>query len=170
LGHYEHARPCRERARARAPRAPKKIHQPSNDIMEAGCHNLQRRQKLTTGNTCTQVHCRCINLYCSNFPPYSEGARAGAFLCSREVGGEGQYGSSGETSYVERCVTGKSTTRTTDLTKQSTSLHHYRYFLHVKIFTCQNLTGQNYLNTNYYSVTIRILSCILSICVNLVRA
>jgi hypothetical protein len=29
-GRYEHARACRERARA--PRAPKKIHQPSNDI------------------------------------------------------------------------------------------------------------------------------------------
>jgi hypothetical protein len=41
-----------------------------------GCHNLQGRQKLTTGNTCTQVQCRCINLYISNFPLYSEGARA----------------------------------------------------------------------------------------------
>ena len=51
--------------------------------LEAGCHNLQGRTKLTTGNTCTQVQCRCINLYCSNSPPYSGGcaAAAGAFLC-----------------------------------------------------------------------------------------
>ena len=50
-----------------------------------GCHNLQGRQKLTTGNTCTQVQCRCINLYISNFPLYSEGARPGAaFLCTRK--------------------------------------------------------------------------------------
>jgi hypothetical protein len=31
LGRYEHVRACRERARA--PRAPKQIHQPSNDII-----------------------------------------------------------------------------------------------------------------------------------------
>jgi hypothetical protein len=35
-GRYEHARSCRERARA--PRAPKKLHQPSNDIFEILAH------------------------------------------------------------------------------------------------------------------------------------
>ena len=46
---------------------------------------LTGEKKLTAGNTGTQVQCRCINLYCSKFPLYSEGARAGAaFLCTRK--------------------------------------------------------------------------------------
>jgi hypothetical protein len=46
------------------------------------CTQLTGEKKLTIGDTCTQVQCRCINLYCSNFPLYSEGARAGAFFCT----------------------------------------------------------------------------------------
>jgi hypothetical protein len=48
---------------------------------------LTGEKKLTTWSTGTQVQCRCtsINLYCSNFPLYSEGARAGAFKMHRKI-------------------------------------------------------------------------------------
>jgi hypothetical protein len=39
-------------------------------IPRRGVSQLTGEKKLTTGNTRTQVQCRCINLYCSNFPPY----------------------------------------------------------------------------------------------------
>jgi hypothetical protein len=47
---------------------------------------LTGEKKLTTWNTCTHVQCRCINFYCSNFPPYSEGARAGPLYRSTGIG------------------------------------------------------------------------------------
>jgi hypothetical protein len=86
-----------------------------------GCHNLQGRQKLTIGNTCTQVQCRCINLYISNFPLYSEGARA----CGPHARVAYCWFGKTELGTLRTCARVRRARARAARTKQSTSLHHY---------------------------------------------
>jgi hypothetical protein len=67
-------------ARARALRAKNNPPALQRYYGGGGCHNLQGRQKLTTGNTCTQVHivdASTFTVVPGGFPPYY---RAGVLL------------------------------------------------------------------------------------------